>query len=154
MVTTTERGDHRLTAVEGMVRTDGAGESSLPFSTVDDTLRAQCGLMFHDQRTEDARRADPEGLKRPARMVLAGFMDEFPNSGPRFPSKETARLGGAMCERDIRHLVEPDPDGEVVAIDVDWGEWAAARDEAGALYGRRESRPGAVNILHKRIEGT
>ena len=154
MVTTTERGDHRPTNVEEVVHTDGTGGSSLPFPTPDETLRTQCRLMLHDQRTEDARQADPEGLKRAARMVLAGFMDEFPNSGPRLPSKETARLGGEMYERDTRHLVDPDPDGEIAAIDVDWGEWAAARDEAGALYGLRESRPGAVNILHERIEGT
>lgn len=94
----------------------------MPCPTPDETLRAQCGLMLHDQRTEDAIRSDPEGLKGPTRMALAGFMDDFPNLGPRLPSNETARLGGEMYERDIRHLVEPDPDGAIAAIDVDWGE--------------------------------
>ena len=86
--------------------------------------------------------------------MLAGFMDEFPNSGPCLQSKVTGRLGGEMYERDIRHLVEPDPDGAIAAIDVDWGEWVAARDEAGALYGHRGIRPGAVILLCERTEGT
>lgn len=37
---------------------------------------------------------------------------------------ETARLGKELYERNIRHLVENDHHGEVVAIDVGSGSYA------------------------------
>ena len=39
--------------------------------------------------------------------------------GARLPSEEVARLGQEMYQRDIRHQLEADHHGEVVAIDVD-----------------------------------
>ena len=42
----------------------------------------------------------------------------------RRPRDETVRLGKEIYDRDIRHLVEPDHVGEIVAIDVDSGLWS------------------------------
>ena len=47
-------------------------------------------------------------------------------SPPNRPAEETARLGDEIYERDIRHQVEADHHGEVVAIDVDSGDYAIA----------------------------
>ena len=48
---------------------------------------------------------------------------------PSRPKHETARLGKEVYERDIRPQVEAHHNGEVVAIDVDSGNWAIG-DEA------------------------
>lgn len=54
-------------------------------------------------------------------------------SGPPSRSKEeTARLGDEIYESHIRHQVEADHHGEVVAIDVETGSWAIAEDEVAA----------------------
>ncbi len=45
---------------------------------------------------------------------------------PTLPIEETARLGDEIYERDIRRRVEADHHGEVVAIDVDSGDYAIA----------------------------
>ena len=44
----------------------------------------------------------------------------------RRPREETARLGKEIYERDIRRQVEADHHGEIIAIDVDSGDWAIA----------------------------
>ena len=46
------------------------------------------------------------------------------SSPPSRAKEETARLGDAIYERDIRQQVEADHHGEIVAIDVDSGNWA------------------------------
>ena len=69
----------------------------------------------------------------------------------RRPREETARLGKELYERDIRGQVEADHHGEIVAIDVDSGEWALARDETDAVGRLRALRPGAVNVLCERV---
>ena len=46
----------------------------------------------------------------------------------RRPREETARLGDEIYERDIRPQVEPDHHGEIVAIDVDSGDYAIAEN--------------------------
>ena len=51
--------------------------------------------------------------------------------GPTAPTHrrdEIARLGDEIYERDIRHQVEADHHGEVVAIDVDSGDYAIAEN--------------------------
>ena len=45
-------------------------------------------------------------------------------TAPTRPRDEIARLGDEVYERDIRHKVEADHHGEVVAIDVDSDSWA------------------------------
>ena len=150
---------YRRTTVEGVVHTDGIGGSSFPFSTPDEALKSLCGFMLAAQRTADASRINPEERKQAARQVLNEFMDELSNSGSRIPgeevarlpNKEVARLGKEIYERDILHLLEPDHDGEIVAIDVDSGRWAVASDERAAVDGLREMEPDVVNILLERV---
>ena len=69
----------------------------------------------------------------------------------RLPSEEIGRRGRDIYERDIRHRVEADHHGEIVAIDVDIGEWAVADGEMAAVNRLREMLPGAVNILCERV---
>ena len=69
----------------------------------------------------------------------------------RRPREETARLGKELYERDIRGQVEADHHGEIVAIDVDSGDWALADDETDAVGRLRAMRPGAVNVLCERV---
>ena len=71
--------------------------------------------------------------------------------GARLPSEEIARLGREMYQRDIRHQLEADHHGEVVAINVDSGSWAVAGDVIAAVDRLRETEPGAVNILCERV---
>ena len=70
---------------------------------------------------------------------------------PRRPREETARLGKELYERDIRELVEADHHGEIVAIDVDSGEWAVGDGEFAAVDRLRDAHPGAVNVLCERV---
>ena len=69
---------------------------------------------------------------------------------PRLPNKEVARLGKAIYEQDIRHQVEDNHHGEIVAIDVDSGIWAVADDLRVAVDRLREIEPEAINILCER----
>ncbi len=48
---------------------------------------------------------------------------------PRYPMKEMARRANEIYDRDIRAKVEPDHNEEIVAIDVDTGEWELDPDE-------------------------
>ena len=60
-------------------------------------------------------------------------------TGPTRPKEEIARLGDEIYERDIRRQVEADHDGELLAIDVDSGNWAVGDeflDEVGPAAGR------------------
>ena len=70
---------------------------------------------------------------------------------PRLPNKEVARLGKAIYEKDIRHQVEDDHHGEIVAIDVGSGNWAVAEDAIAAVGRLREIQPEAINILLERV---
>ena len=55
-----------------------------------------------------------------------------PGGPPSRSKEETARLGDEIYESHIRHQVEADHHGEVVAIDVETGSWAIAEDEVAA----------------------
>ena len=69
----------------------------------------------------------------------------------RRPKEETARLGRQIYERDIRHQVEADHVGEIVAIDVDSGSWAMGHETMEARESLRAKRPEAVNVLFERV---
>ena len=71
--------------------------------------------------------------------------------GPRRPDEEIARLGTEIYERDIKAQVEENHDGEVVAIDVDSGEWAIAKDLIAATDRLREKRPDANDVFCERV---
>jgi hypothetical protein len=57
--------------------------------------------------------------------------------------EETASLGDEIYERDIRPHVEPEHVGEVIAIDVDSGDYALADSASAAAKRLRERRPDA-----------
>ena len=56
-------------------------------------------------------------------------------SPPSRPKEETARLGDEIYERDIRQQVEADHHGEIVAINVDSGDYAI--DDTGLAASER-----------------
>ena len=69
---------------------------------------------------------------------------------------ETVHMGKEIYERDIRHKVEKDHVGKIVAIDVDSGCWALGddaviSDEDVAVERLREQRPEATDILLERV---
>ena len=74
-----------------------------------------------------------------------------PPARPRRPREETARLGDAIYERDIRPQVEASHRGEFVAIDVDSGSWAMSDDLRAAAKRLRTQRPGAVDVWLPRV---
>lgn len=69
----------------------------------------------------------------------------------RRPREETARLGKEIYERDIRPLVEADHHGEVLAIDVDSGDYSTGDNVIAATGRLREKRPNAINVLCERV---
>ena len=69
----------------------------------------------------------------------------------RRPDEETARLGDAIYERDIRTQVEADHHGEYVAIDVSSGCWTIADDLRAAAKRLREEQPDAVDVWLLRV---
>lgn len=64
----------------------------------------------------------------------------------RLASEATARLGDEIYERDIRPQVEASHHGEIVAIDVDSGSWAAADSVLKAAELLRAQHPGATIV--------
>ena len=69
----------------------------------------------------------------------------------RRPAEETARLGDAIYERDIRASVENDHHGEYVAIDVESGCWAIGDELLEAAERLRAERPGVVDVWLLRV---
>ena len=66
--------------------------------------------------------------------------------GPSRSAEDIARMGSEIYERDIRPQVEADHDGEIVAIDVDSGEWVVAADSMAATDRLRAQRPDATDV--------
>ena len=62
---------------------------------------------------------------------------------PKRSREETAVLGKEIYERDIRHLVEEDHQGEVVAIDVGSGIYALGKNAIAASESLRAQHPDA-----------
>ena len=58
---------------------------------------------------------------------------------PRYSKDEAARLGDEIYDRDVRSQVEPQRNGEVVAIDLDTCAWEVDPDEITAAH-RLEAR--------------
>ena len=69
----------------------------------------------------------------------------------RRPTEETARLGAAIYERDIRAQVEVDHHGEYVAIDINCGSWAVAEDLLAAASDLRSRHPDVVDVWSVRV---
>ena len=73
------------------------------------------------------------------------------STAPTRSKEDSARLGRAIYQRDVRPQVEPDHDGEVVAIDVDSGNWAIGDDRTDAVDRLRAEHPDSHDIWCERV---
>ena len=78
-------------------------------------------------------------------------MRERATTPPSRPREETRRLGEAIYERGIRAQVETGHRGEVVAIDVDSGNWAIGDTVIAATDRLWERNPSAHDIWCLRV---
>ena len=62
---------------------------------------------------------------------------------PRYNKEEAARRGDEIYDRDIRSQLEPQRNGEVVAIDLDTGAWEVDPDEIAAAHRLEAHHPDA-----------
>jgi hypothetical protein len=62
---------------------------------------------------------------------------------PRYSKEEAARRGDEIYDRDVRSQVEPQRNGEVVAIDLDTGAWEVDPDEITAARRLEANHPDA-----------
>jgi hypothetical protein len=53
----------------------------------------------------------------------------MPIRQPRYSKEEAARRGDEIYDRDVRAQVEPQRNGEIVAIDLDTGAWEVDPDQ-------------------------
>ena len=79
------------------------------------------------------------------------FAEVMTLNAPTHPKEEIARLGWEIYQRDIRGQPEDAHHGEVVAIDVDIGNWAIGDDVIAATGRLWRKHPEAVNILSERV---
>ena len=86
------------------------------------------------------RNADASALSRRKRPTA-----------PTRPPEEIARLGREIYRRDILPQVEADHHGEVVAVDVDTGDWAVGENVIAATDLLRKKRPESINVLSERV---
>ena len=70
---------------------------------------------------------------------------------PTRPSEEIVHLGKEIYERDIRRQVEAEHVGEVVAIDVESGDWAIDENVIASTDRLRAQRPEAINVFCERV---
>ena len=74
---------------------------------------------------------------------------------PRYSKKEFARLGDEIYENKIRHQIQSDNHGKIVAIDIETGEFEIAEDTMNAtrqLYEKRPSaQPWVVRISYRAV---
>lgn len=56
----------------------------------------------------------------------------MPVRQPNYSKEEAARRGDEIYDRDVRSQVEPQRNGEIVAIDLDTGAWEVDPDEITA----------------------
>jgi hypothetical protein len=69
---------------------------------------------------------------------------------PRYSKEEAARRGDEIYDRDVRAEVEPQHNGEIVAIDLDSGAWEVDPDEITAAR-RLEARHPDAQIWAVRV---
>ena len=81
----------------------------------------------------------------------ASTQRERPSTPPDRPKEETARLGDEIYKRDIRQQVEADHHGEVVAIDVESGNWAIGDSVIAATDSLWTHHPAAHDIWCLRV---
>ena len=78
-------------------------------------------------------------------------MSAKPETPARRPIDETARLGDAIYERNIRAQVEADHHGEIVSIDVASGRWAIGDSVLEAADRLRAQCPDAIDVWSVRV---
>jgi hypothetical protein len=64
-------------------------------------------------------------------------------SKPRYSKEDAAQRGDEIYDRSIRAQVEPQHNGEIVAIDLDSGAWEVDPDEITAARRLEEHHPNA-----------
>ena len=74
----------------------------------------------------------------------------MPVKQPHYSPEEASRRGDEIYERDIRAQVEPKHNAEIVAIDIDTGEWEVDIDEDEAAD-RLEARLPDAQIYVLRV---
>ena len=67
------------------------------------------------------------------------------------PPELMGKLGDEIYGQDIKHLVEPGHNEEIVAIEVDTRQWALGCNEEEAVNRLRDDCPKAFNILCQRV---
>ena len=77
--------------------------------------------------------------------------EEDSDREPRRGIDETVRLGKEIYEREIRHKVEKDHVGKIVAIDVGSGCWALGGSGIDVVKRLQEQSPEAVDTLCERV---
>ena len=74
----------------------------------------------------------------------------MPIRQPRYSPANTARRGDEIYDRTVRAQLEPQHNGEIVAIDLDSGAWEVDPDEITAAN-RLESRHPNAQIWVVRV---
>jgi len=69
---------------------------------------------------------------------------------PRYSKDKAARMSSEIYDRDIRALVEPGRDGEIVVIDLDTGAWEVDTSQ-DAASGRLEARHPHAQMMIVRV---
>ena len=69
---------------------------------------------------------------------------------PRYTKEEAARRGDEIYDRDVRSQLEPQHNGEIVAIDLDTGAWEVDPDQDTAAD-RLEARLPDAQIMVMRV---
>ena len=71
---------------------------------------------------------------------------QIPNRAATYPTHdrtEIERQGESLYQRQVRPYVEPQRDGEFIALDIDTGDYCVDADELAALRGLRQRQPDA-----------
>ncbi len=82
--------------------------------------------------------------------ITVNSMEDYVPRRPRRHRDETGRLGKEIYEREIRHEVEPEHVGKIVAIDVDSSCWAMGESVTEAVDRLREKKPEAADVFCER----
>ena len=140
---------HAAISPEMAIRLEKAGRSSADFwlsrQTAYDLAQARKG---EDRiRVERYQPLPTEGKRR---MGDRDFHTTWPTA-PTRPTEEIGRLGNAIYERDIRQQVENGHLGEVVAIDVETGNWTIDTEALDAVEHLRVKHPDAIDVYCKRV---
>lgn len=62
---------------------------------------------------------------------------------PHYSKEEAARRGDELYEQIVRPHVEPEHNGDIVAIDLDTGDWEVDAEEMNAARRLKSRRPNA-----------